>query len=128
MTEPDYGEGGSSNAQAGATHEILVEVLPKLDRRRQIKWGEPNVVERLEARADDIRNAIEVGTSSVAEGLRELATPEGWGINDVSVSFGIALTAEAGAVITKASVGATLEVAVTFTRERPSVTDTAAGG
>lgn len=109
MQEPVEGE-----------YAIRVEVFPMSDEGRQIGWDESAICERLEGRADDIRNAIVAGTKSVGDGLRDMAAPDGWQIGDVCVRFGIALTAEAGAIITKASVGATLEVAVTFVAALPT--------
>jgi hypothetical protein len=52
----------------------------------------------------------------VAKSLQSLAAPEGWRLGEVSASFGITLTAEAGVIVSKASAGATFEVSVTFTR------------
>ena len=56
---------------------------------------------------------------TVARSLKSLASPEGWRLGEVSASFGITLTAEAGVIVSKASAGATLQVSVTFTRAEP---------
>lgn len=78
-----------------------------------------NVAEALSGREDDIRGAIEAGSKSVASSLKSLESPEGWRLREVSASFGITLTAEAGVILSKASAGATLEVSVKFTRADP---------
>ena len=85
---------------------------------REITFGK-NLVDELGDRADDIRGAIEAGSESVAKSLKSLAAPEGWRLGEVSASFGITLTAEAGVIVSKASAGATFEVSVTFTRADP---------
>jgi hypothetical protein len=82
---------------------------------REITFGK-NLTEGLENRQDDIRDAIEAGSEMVAKSLGSLPSPEGWRLGEVSASFGITLTAEAGVIVSKASAGATFEVTVTFTR------------
>lgn len=99
----------------GVPDDIWVQVV-SLDSRRQIGWGS-NVAQHLQERIGDIRDAIATGSSTVAESLGSLVSPEGWELGDVTASFGIALTAEAGALLTKASGEATFEVSVTFKRK-----------
>jgi hypothetical protein len=82
---------------------------------REITFGK-SLAEGLASREDDIRGAIEAGSETVAKSLKSLRSPEGWRLGEVSASFGITLTAEAGVIVSKASAGATLEVSVTFTR------------
>jgi hypothetical protein len=48
--------------------------------------------------------------------LPSLPDAAGWNLGEISASFGVTLTAEAGALITKASAAATFEVVVTFRR------------
>jgi hypothetical protein len=105
---------------AGAEPEqVWVQVIDvDLAEDREITFGK-NLAEELSRREDDIRKAIEAGSKSVANSLKSLPSPEGWQLGQVSASFGITLTAEAGAILTKASAGATLEVSVTFTRVDP---------
>jgi hypothetical protein len=78
-----------------------------------------NLAEELASREDDIRAAIQAGSTSVANSLKSLKSPEGWGLREVEAKFGITLTAEAGVILTKASAEATLEVSVKFTRADP---------
>ena len=52
----------------------------------------------------------------MAKSLQSLTAPEGWRLGEVSASFGITLTAEAGVIVSKASAAATFEVSVKFTR------------
>ena len=82
---------------------------------REITFGR-SLAEGLGDRQDDIRGAIEAGSQTVAKSLKSLASPEGWQLGEVSASFGITLTAEAGVIVSKASAGATFEVSVKFTR------------
>ena len=85
---------------------------------REITFGR-NLAEALGDRLDDIRGAIEAGSETVAKSIEALPSPQGWRLGEVSASFGITLTAEAGVILSKASAGATLEVSVTFTRADP---------
>lgn len=95
--------------------EILVQVVPQAEAGREIGWG-TNVAEKLEGRMDDVRRAVESGSSAVASSVEGLPAPTGWRISEVSASFGVTLTAEAGALVSKAGGAATFEVAITFSR------------
>jgi hypothetical protein len=93
--------------------EVLVQVMAGASAGREIGFG-ANVAERLEGRLDDIRRAIASGATAVAESLGGLPSAQGWHLDEVSASFGITLTAEAGALLSKASAGATFDVTVTY--------------
>jgi Trypsin-co-occurring domain 1 len=95
--------------------DVWVQVVP-LDSRRQITWGS-DVAQRLHDRIGDIRKAIVSGSSTVAESLGSLDSPVGWALDEVSATFGVTLTAEAGVLLTKASGEATFEVSITFRRK-----------
>lgn len=82
---------------------------------REIAFGK-SLAEGLGDRQNDIRGAIEAGSETVANSLQSLPSPEGWQLGEVSASFGITLTAEAGVIVSRASAAATFEVSVTFTR------------
>jgi hypothetical protein len=82
---------------------------------REITFGR-SLAEELADRQEDIRGAIEAGSQTVAKSLESLPSPEGWRLGEVSASFGITLTAEAGVIVAKAKAGATFEVSITFTR------------
>jgi hypothetical protein len=92
-----------------------VQVAPGAVAGREIGWG-TNVAEQLESRLDDIRRAIASGTMAVAGSLDSLHSVPDWRLDNVSASFGVTLTAEAGALLTKAAAGATFEVTVTYKR------------
>ena len=94
------------------TGDVWVQVVP-LDSQRQITWGS-DVAQRLQERIGDVRNAIATGAATVASSLTSLDSPTGWKLDEISASFGIALTAEAGVLLTRASGEATFEVSVTF--------------
>ena len=95
--------------------EVLVQVLP-VDGGREIGWGS-NRVAVLRDRLADVREAVVSGARAVADSLDGLPSAEGWRLDEVSGSFGICLTAEAGVILTKASAAATFEVTVTFQRQ-----------
>jgi hypothetical protein len=95
--------------------EVLVQVLP-VDGGREIGWGS-NQVAVLRDRLADVREAVVSGARAVADSLDGLPSAKGWRLDEVSGSFGICLTAEAGVILTKASAAATFEVTVTFQRQ-----------
>ena len=106
---------GVVDMAASAPDHVWVQVV-ELDSNRQIGWGS-NLEQRLNERIGDIRAAVVSGSSAVAESIGSLVSPEGWELGEVTASFGVALTAEAGAILTKASGEATFEVEVTFKRK-----------
>ena len=95
---------------------VLVQVVD-VQEGREIAWG-ANAATRLTDRLDDIRGAVAAGTRAVAAGLTDLPATEQWHVNQVSTTFGITLTAEAGVLLSKAGAEATFEVTVTFQRRQ----------
>ncbi|MEJ3744337.1 CU044_2847 family protein [Actinomycetes bacterium KLBMP 9797] len=93
--------------------DILVKVVDP-GSGREIGWDQ--LTERLRGRLDDVRRAVSDGVGAVAAGIGDLATPDGWEASEVSATFGVALLAETGALLTKASGEATFEVTVTYRR------------
>jgi hypothetical protein len=82
---------------------VLVQVVDvDLAGDREITFGK-NLADELSHREGEIRGAIEAGSESVGKSLKSLAAPEGWRLGEVSASFGITLTAEAGVIVSKAS-------------------------
>ena len=57
------------------------------------------------------------GSSAVADSIGGLTSPDGWELGEVTASFGVVLSAQAGAILTKAPGEATFEVSVTFRRK-----------
>jgi len=94
---------------------VSVQVVP-LSEGRQISWGSSRL-QSLADRADDIRSSILEGGRAISDALPEIPSAAGWRAKEVSGSFGITLTAEAGVILSKASAEATFEVTVTFERE-----------
>lgn len=82
---------------------------------REISWGD-GLTERLGQRVGDVRAAVVGGARAVAASLPELDAVDDWRLTEVSATFGVALVAEAGVVLSKASAEATFEVTVTFQR------------
>ena len=97
--------------------KVLVQVVPLDEARQQISWGE-STAERLHNRLEDIRSAIAEGAKAVADSLEGLPGAKGWRLEEVSASFGVTLTAEAGVILSKASAGATFEVTVLYRRDQ----------
>jgi hypothetical protein len=58
------------------------------------------------------------GAKAVADSLEGLPGTKGWRLGEVSASFGIPLTAEAGVILSKASAGATFEVTILYKRDQ----------
>jgi hypothetical protein len=96
------------------TAPVLVQV-EALEAGREIAFG-ANLAEQLGDRLDDIRRAIRSGTKAVADSVGDLPDARGWRLGEVSASFGVTLTAEAGVILSKASAGATFEVTVKYER------------
>jgi hypothetical protein len=97
------------------TEQVLVQVVP-VESGREIGWGS-STVEAFRDRLGDVREAVAAGAQAVADSLPGLPAAEGWRLGEVTGSFGICLTAEAGVILTKASAAATFEVTVTFQRQ-----------
>nr|WP_221376395.1 CU044_2847 family protein [Actinoplanes polyasparticus] len=95
----------------GSTRVKVVE----LRSGREIGWGD-GLTERLGERVSDVRQAVSDGVSAIAASIKDLPAVGGWEPDEVSATFGIALVAEAGVVLSKASAEATFEVTVTFRR------------
>jgi hypothetical protein len=104
-------------SDTSSREQVLVQVVPVNDGRQQIGWGE-STAEQLQNRLDDIRHAIAEGTKAVADSLGSLPGAKGWQLGEVSATFSLTLTAEAGVIISRASAGATFEVSVVFKREQ----------
>ena len=95
-------------------HEVLIQVVA--EQGREIGWGR-NRAERLEDRAEDIRAGVTSAARMVTDSITTLPQPEAWSLGEVTASFGITLTAEAGVLISKVAAGATFEVTLTFKRD-----------
>ena len=102
------------SAQGEFSPVISVQVVP-VTGGRQIAWGS-SAVDSLSRRLDDLKDAIAAGGSAVAESLPALPEASGWRVKEVTGTFGLTLTAEAGVILSKASAEATMEVSVTFER------------
>jgi hypothetical protein len=105
-------------AEVGSERVFVQVVDVDVAAGREITSGK-NLAEGLADRQEDIRGAIEAGSQTVANSIESLPAPPGWRLGEVSASFGITLTAEAGVIVAKASAGATFEVSVKFTRAEP---------
>jgi hypothetical protein len=95
-----------------------VQVVP-VKGGREISWGS-NQVQNLADRLEDVKAAIAAGARTMVDSLPGLPMASGWAVDEVTGSFGLSLTAEAGVILTKASVETTFEVTVTFKRSAES--------
>jgi hypothetical protein len=91
---------------------VLVQVV-EVEGRREIGWG-VNLAEQLAVRLADVRTGIAAGVKAIAHSLEGLPSGNGWQPAEVSASFGVTLTAEAGVIVSRASAGATFEVTVKY--------------
>jgi hypothetical protein len=108
-------KGAGDMSEPVLADKVLVQVVP-VEAGREIGWGSSQV-EAFRDRLSDVREAVVAGARAVADSLPELPSADGWRLGEVSGSFGICLTAEGGVILTKASVGVTFEVCVTFQRQ-----------
>lgn len=69
--------------------------------------------EVLADRAGDVQSAIEQAVDVVRGSASRLQDQGGWRVASIQATFGIALTAEAGVIISKTSAEASLEVSIT---------------
>ncbi|HEY1351413.1 MAG TPA: CU044_2847 family protein [Ktedonobacteraceae bacterium] len=92
--------------------QVLVQVVP-VNEGQEIGWGS-STSELLQQRLEDIRKAVSEGAKAVADCLEGLPGARGWQLGEVSATFGVTLTAEAGVILSRASAGATFEVTVIF--------------
>jgi len=93
---------------------VFVQVVP-IDAGREIGWGD-GLADLLRDRLADVHEAMKDGSAAVASGLGHLVRPDGWQLDEVTATFGIALAAEAGVILSKASGEATFEISVTYRR------------
>lgn len=100
-----------------SSSQVYVQVV-ELDPGREIGWGS-SVAQQLQDRAADIERGITAASETIAASLGSLAAVEGWELEEVSASFGVTLTAEAGVIVSKASAGATFDVSFGFKRVPP---------
>ncbi len=100
-----------------SSSQVYVQVV-ELDPGREIGWGS-SVAQQLRARSTDIERGIVAASETIAASLGSLASVEGWELDEVSASFGVTLTAEAGVILSTASAGATFEVSFGFKRVQP---------
>jgi Trypsin-co-occurring domain 1 len=97
-----------------SSSQVYVQVV-ELDPGREIGWGS-SVAQQLRDRAADIERGIVAASETIAASLGSLASVDGWELAEVSASFGVTLTAEAGVIVSKASAGATFDVSFGFKR------------
>jgi len=83
---------------------------------RQITFAE-GLTESLNTRSAEIRRAILASAETISQTVAALPEPpSGWHVDEFSATFGVTLSAEAGVIVSKASVDAAFEVSFTFKR------------
>lgn len=93
---------------------VLVQIV-ETDGGREIAWG-GNVTDRLRDRIDELRAAVVAGAQVVNADLDQLPEQPNWRVSELSATFGVTLTADAGVLLSRAGAQATFEVTVTFSR------------
>lgn len=94
---------------------VVVQVV-SVGQGREISWG-GNVVERLRDRLGDVQAAIVAGAQAISADLDSLPVQQNWQVGELSATFGVTLSAEAGVVLSRAAAESTFEVTVTFQRK-----------
>ena len=97
--------------------EVVVEVLNVASDMRQIGPRE-KLLASIDERRQQLEEAIISGVDISGEALKKVPSTPGWQVSELSVRFGVAVTAEAGAIVTRAGGEASFEVNVTITREQ----------
>ena len=95
---------------------VLVHVVELRD-GREIRWSQGGL-ERLRERLSDVKAAVVAGGRTLAASLPDLPSPDRWELDEVSATFGVTLTAEAGAVLSRVSTEGSFEVTIKY-RPRP---------
>ncbi|MCA2227569.1 CU044_2847 family protein [Nonomuraea aurantiaca] len=95
--------------------EILVQIVT--EDGREIGWGS-NFAEPFKERSKDVARAVEQGAQAIAAAVGAIPQVTGWLLDELEATFGVTLTAEAGAILTRGSAGATFEVTLTYRRDR----------
>nr|WP_246531195.1 CU044_2847 family protein [Streptomyces bathyalis] len=67
-------------------------------------------------RAAEVQEAIAQASAIAQQSLAQAPQHQGWGIASAEVTFGLALGAEAGVILSKASAEASFEVTLTLER------------
>ncbi|WBB91417.1 CU044_2847 family protein [Verrucosispora sp. WMMC514] len=79
--------------------------------------GRASVVDKLQDRIAELRAGMLAGARAVSADLDQLPERQHWQVSELSATFGVTLTADAGVVLSRAGAEATFEVTVTFTRK-----------
>jgi hypothetical protein len=101
-------------SESTVPEDVFVQVV-ETDGGREIAWG-ANVTERLRDRLDELRAAVVAGAQVVNADLDQLPERPHWRVSELSATFGVTLTADAGVLLSRAGAEATFEVTVTFSR------------
>jgi hypothetical protein len=96
----------------GELDAVLVQVV-ELRNGREIGWGQAGL-ERLRERLGDVKAAIVAGGEMLVASLPDLPSAERWALDEVSATFGVTLTAEAGVVLSRVSTEGSFAVTITY--------------
>lgn len=99
--------------------EILLEVRPRSISGDLGPRGA--ALEDFRSRADEIIESVAQVTTQFRSRFEQLLTPEGdgrWDVDTIEIGFDLAVQAEAGVVIAKASTSATLSAKLTLKSRR----------
>ncbi|WP_405472631.1 CU044_2847 family protein [Paenarthrobacter ilicis] len=77
------------------------------------------LAEMIRNRQEDINNAVGSISGLIRSSLQRLQSDDEWKLDQFEANVGVSLTAEAGAVITKASSTGTIGIKLTYKRTPP---------
>jgi hypothetical protein len=100
---------------AKSTEEIRILTVEPAADGRQI-GVRTRLSEALASRAGDIQTAVGQAIEVLRGSASQAEDEAGWRVSSIEATFGIVLTAEAGAIISKTSAEASLEVSITIER------------
>lgn len=102
---------------APSSDTVFIQIAPVDSNGRQIS-RRTELTQSLESRVDDLRRGIQAGALAISESLPTLEGPKDWSVESVDATFGITLGAEGSVIVSKATAEASLEVTISYRRNR----------
>ncbi len=95
---------------------IEVEVVPQVSRRGDLSASRPAGPEPLGSRGAELADGVATIADQFRGRMDQLEADEGgrWSLEKVTLEFALALKAEAGILVTKASAGTTFTATITW--------------
>jgi hypothetical protein len=105
----------SEMSSSEAAEQVRILTVDPTPDGRQI-GARTRLSELLADRAGDVQSAIGQAVEVLRGSASRAGDEAGWRVASIQATFGVVLTAEAGAIISKASTEASLEVSITVER------------